>query len=699
MLDRSQMHRFARRLMAPALACLLAGPGPAAGAEGAPSPTAAPAPTGRIIVGGGDGYEPYHYLADGEPTGFDVELLRAVARVMGLDVEIRLGPWADVRDGLEDGSIDVHVGMSQSAGRSSSYLFSTPYLTQQSGIFVRADNGSIAGEQDLRGRRIAVQRDGIMADYVRQRGYTDRPLLADSAAEALRMVADGRADCCVMSSFRGLHVLQQEGLAAVVRVGEPVAQSNYGFAVRAGRRDILLRLNLGLALVEKSGEYDRIHARWFGILDPQRPTFRDFLKYARWVILPLLAVLALAFLWSWSLRLQVVRRTAELRQARDLAEAASEAKTRFLTTMSHEVRTPLNGIIGMSEVLTSSSLDPQQQEQVAVIGRSARMLQEIITDILEFSDCETGRRRLEAIGFELAPLIGSVVDAVEPGAQAKGLELRLELDPGLPPRAVGDPGALRKVLLHLLDNAVKFTARGHVSLSLSSHRLDDGRVRLEGAVTDTGCGVPPAARAEIFTAFTQADSSPTRAFGGTGLGLAICRNLLELMDGQISVTDGPDGGARFAFTAVVAGAPAATAPAPANPPADGADETPILVVEDNPTNQRVVALLLRKWGYRFVTADNGQLALDAYRSGAFGAVLMDCQMPVMDGLAATRAIREFEAGTRRTPIIALTAGAFGSDRERCLAAGMDDYLTKPINAGQLRQALQMWLAVGDGVEV
>ena len=278
-------------------------------------------------------------------------------------MEIRLGPWADVRDGLEDGSIDVHVGMSQSAGRSSSYLFSTPYLTQQSGIFVRADNGSIAGEQDLRGKRIAVQRDGIMADYVRQRGYTERPLLADSAGEALRMVVDGRADCCVMSSFRGLHVLQQQGLAGVVRVGEPVAQSNYGFAVRAGRRDILLRLNLGLALVEKSGEYDRIHARWFGILDPQRPTFGDFLKYARWVILPLLAVLALAFLWSWSLRLQVVRRTAELRQARDLAEAASEAKTRFLTTMSHEVRTPLNGIIGMSEVLIARAWIPSSRSR------------------------------------------------------------------------------------------------------------------------------------------------------------------------------------------------------------------------------------------------------------------------------------------------------------------------------------------------
>ena len=330
------------------------------------------------------------------------------------------------------------------------------------------------------------------------------------------MVADGRADCCVMSSFRGLHVLQQQGIADVMRVGEPVAQSNYGFAVRAGRRDILLRLNLGLALVEKSGEYDRIHARWFGILEPRGPTFRDFLKYARWVILPLLAVLALAFLWSWSLRLQVVRRTAELRQARDQAEAASEAKTRFLTTMSHEIRTPLNGIVGMSEVLTGSNLDPQQQEQMAVIGRSARTLQEIITDILEFSDCETGRRQLETVGFELAPLIEHAVTTIEPKLRAKGLELRLELDPGLPRRVVGDPGALAKVLAHLLDNAVKFTTAGHVALSLHGRGLDDGRVRLEGTVSDTGCGVAPAARAEIFTAFTQADSSSTRAFGGTG---------------------------------------------------------------------------------------------------------------------------------------------------------------------------------------
>ncbi|MBE0566019.1 MAG: transporter substrate-binding domain-containing protein, partial [Krumholzibacteria bacterium] len=553
-----RLHRTCRhRAACLAGAWLLLGTGPGLAAEAGRDQTPpAPAPTGRIMVGGGDAYEPYHYLAGGRPTGFDVELLQAVAAAMGLDLDIRLGPWSEVRDGLAAGAVDVHVGMSHSAGRDRRYMFSTPFLTQQSRIFVRADNAEIRGPADLRGRRIAVQRDGVMTDFLREQGLTDTPLQAENAAEALRLVASGRADCCLLSEFRGLHVLQQLGIDDVVRVGEPVARANYGFAVRPGRRDILLRLNLGLAIVEKSGEYDRIYDKWFGILDPG-PGMWDYLKYAAWVIVPLLVILALAFLWTWALRRQVVRRTAELALARDQAEAASAAKSAFLTTMSHELRTPLNAVVGMSELLRASGLDGAQQEHLAVIGRAARSLQDIIGDILVIADQERAGSELEQSGFDLAALLDGAVDAARTAALAKGLDLRLELDPELPVRAVGDAGALGRVLRHLLDNAVKFTAAGHVELRLRGHDLGDGRIRLDGVVADTGIGVPPGARQEIFAAFTQVDSSSTRRYGGTGLGLAVCRGLLRRMDGDVTVADSPSGGSIFAFSAVLrAAAPA-----------------------------------------------------------------------------------------------------------------------------------------------
>ncbi|MFO7608480.1 MAG: transporter substrate-binding domain-containing protein [Candidatus Krumholzibacteriia bacterium] len=663
-------------------------------------PAPAPAPTGTVVVGGGDGYEPYHYLDDGRPTGFDIELLQAVAAAMGLVLDIRLGPWADVRDGLAAGTVDVHAGMSQSAGRNRRYMFSTPVLTQQSRIFVRAGNAAIGGAADLHGRRIAVQRDGVMADFVREQGYTDEPLLVESAADALRAVASGRADCCLISEFRGLHVLQQLGLDGVVRVGEPVMRTSYGFAVRQGRRDILLRLNMGLAIVEKSGEYDRIYAKWFGILDPG-PGMWEYLRYAAWVIVPLLVVLALAFLWTWALRRQVARRTAELAQARDQAEAASAAKSAFLTTMSHELRTPLNAVVGMCELLRTTDLDDPQREHLAVIDRAAATLQGGIGDVLVIADQERAGSALERGEFDLAALLAEAVATAEAAARVKGLELRVDLDPALPSRAVGDPGALGRVLRHLLDNAVKFTPAGRVELRVAGRPLGDGRLRLEGAVADTGIGVPPEAREGIFGTFTQMDSSSTRRYGGSGLGLAVCRSLLRRMEGDVAVADGPSGGSLFTFSAVVgpAAAPLAAVADPAPEPSSAGAARPILVVEDNPTNLRVVSLLLRKWGYGLAAAENGAAAVEAWRAGDFGAVLMDCQMPVMDGLEATRAIRALEDGRRRVPIIALTAGAFGSDRDLCLEAGMDDYLTKPVNAAQLRKALQMWLAVGDRVPV
>ena len=647
-----------------------------------------------IVVGGGNSYEPFHYLADGQPTGFDVDLVQAIARVMGLDIEVRLAYWREIRDGLEDGSVDVQIGMTYSAERAEFYRFCSPYLNQQYKIFVGRDHHGIESEADLHGRRIIVQQDGVMEEYVRERGYTNMPVTAKSAAEALRLLSDGKGDCCLMTEFRGLTVARDLGFDRVTRVGAPVYQTTYGFALPPGREHLAPYFNQGLAILKRSGEYDTIYEKWFGVLAAQGPTTGDMIRYASWIVVPLLVGLLVAALWSWSMRRQVIRQTAQLRQARDQAEAASEAKSRFLATMSHELRTPLNGVLGMSEILGTSSLDLEQREQVTTICRSASILSDIINDILEFSRIEAGRRDLDRVEFSLRGVIADVLDTVSPVAWDKGLTVTSGLTPSVPDRVLGDPAAVRQVILNLMNNGVKFTTEGTVALNMSCSTLDDGRQRISGSVADTGVGVPAEARESLFDAFTQVDSSSTRRYGGTGLGLAICNNLVKLMDGSLGYSDRPAGGSRFSFSLVLEGVESCVAEPESETlaPDSSLIAKPILVVEDSLTNQRVVCMLLEKWGYRSEVAENGQEAVDAFKAGSFGAIIMDCQMPVMDGLEATEAIRKLEDPSTRVPIIALTAGAMMSTRDRCLTAGMDDYLTKPVNAGKLQAVLQRWVA-------
>ncbi|MEZ4386718.1 MAG: transporter substrate-binding domain-containing protein [Candidatus Krumholzibacteriia bacterium] len=647
-----------------------------------------------VVFGAARATSPFHFMAGGAPTGFDVDLVRAIGRVMDLDIRIRLAYWQEIRDGLEDGSVQVHIGMTHSPERGSQFDFTTPYLNQHYKIFVTDKTRGINGEDDLQGKRIIVQEAGVMADYLEARGYVKQLLPAPSAAEALRMLQLGEGDCCLMGEFRGITVAEDLGFENIRRVGKPIYLTRYGFAVAKGHDDLVLTLNQGLALLKRSGEYDRIYEKWFGVLADPGFTTWDYLRMAGWIILPLAVAFLMAALWSWSLRRQVVRQTTELRLARDQAEAASEAKSRFLTAVSHEVRTPLNGVLGMAQLLGASTLDADQQDHLGAIKRSATKLQDIINDILEFSRIDAGSRELDCLSFSLRELVKEVLDGVSPDAWGKGLVIDAELAEDLPDRVLGDPSAVRHVLISLLSNAIKFTASGSVALVLRSVRLDARRVRLEGAVLDSGIGVPEAQREGLFDAFTQVDTSSTRRFGGTGLGLAICKHLTGLMGGWVRHEPREGGGSCFRFALVLdatqAIAPAA-APAPLAAPSP-ATVAPILVVEDNVTNQRVVCLLLKKWGYRSEVAENGQEAVDACRRRSFGAIIMDCQMPVMDGLEATRAIRSLDGDTAAAPIIALTAGADLSSRQRCLAVGMDDYLTKPIDAGKLRQALETQLA-------
>ncbi|MDY0954880.1 transporter substrate-binding domain-containing protein [Stenotrophomonas rhizophila] len=512
-----------------------------------------------------------------------------------------------------------------------------------------------------------------------------------------------------------------DNLPATVYQARRDSRGRFSFPYIAGDMEALFGLTVADAMADES----RVMAQ----IDPQdRQRVRHALEQAsrdfapldmefrtsphgdvRWVrsrALPY-AIDDGAMLWSgyWVDVTEARAQADALAVAKAAAERAAAAKADFLATMSHEIRTPMSGVLGMVEVLSHTPLDGEQRRIIAVIEDSAQMLRHILDDILDYSRIEAGGLRLELQPVGLRGLLDNVRQLLSPQASVKGLALQLQVDPAVAPMHLGDGMRLRQIVFNLLSNAIKFTEQGHVSMALAVVREEDGAQWLRLAVTDSGIGISDEQRERLFKPFAQADAAISRQYGGTGLGLSICQRLVALMGGQLDLSSVPGEGTEVVVQLPLPVVPAAE-PSDAvtgnDPAPDTLPETlrrrRILVVEDHPTNQALMRWRLQQLGLTHEVAVHGQAALDLLEDAAFDLVITDCRMPVLDGYAMTRRLRERERerGTLRMPVVALTASALAEDLQRCREAGMDDLLAKPVALATLRQMLLRWLpADGD----
>jgi signal transduction histidine kinase/ActR/RegA family two-component response regulator len=395
-----------------------------------------------------------------------------------------------------------------------------------------------------------------------------------------------------------------------------------------------------------------------------------------------LLVALLAWL-SFRIRLRLATRRIQQELAkqtalRQVAEAANEAKGEFLATMSHEIRTPMNAILGFTDLALKTELNPELRDYLDTVHTSAQWLMHIVNDVLDFARIEAAKLQLEKKDLSIVECIRSAMKIVQPEASAKNLKLRFKVDPQIPAQVKGDETRLRQVVFNLLENAVKFTTTGSVMISAVLESKSAEAILVRISIADTGIGIPPDKRQLIFEPFRHPERS------STGLGLAICRQLVTLMGGSIDVQSQLGAGTTFEFTAWFQKVQSAFQdPAESLEVEPGSRALTVLVAEDNAVNRRLIQAVLESAGHHVTAASNGKQAVELFESQIFDLILMDIEMPEMDGIEATQAIREFEKGESRVPIYALTAHALAGDRDKCLAGGMDGYISKPINVDEV----------------
>jgi len=643
---------------------------------------------------GVDHAPPYNIVISGQPvTGLAVEILRESARRKGVTLSF-VRTQLQVDDAFHQGLVDLWPAATDTPARRKWLHVTEPYLANGLVIVSKADN-PVTGPEQLRKKRISLLNSRILKEFVGRgvqdietvevrdrysslaslcKGEVDATIVEQRFFE--QVLLDRPADCAAVR-FHALNAVGMERMLSIV------AARNAGAVAE--------RLRDGITEMMNDGTFFKHLDRWSSFTGGESRTAQHLASsklISRLYTLALAAILVLMGLLAYQ--------NLRLRDANRRSQAAAKAKSDFLASVSHEIRTPMNGILGMTEVVLLGPLEPEQKENMQVVRQSAESLLKIINDILDVSKAEAGKLRLELAPFDVSRLARQVWTLCYPQATAKGLKGNLQLAPDIPGRLVGDPDRLRQVLLNLLSNAIKFTENGRVELSVNVASANEDTVTVRFRVQDTGVGISPNKLPKLFQKFYQADSSSTRRRGGTGLGLAISKELVQLMGGTIDVKS--EVGAGSVFTVLLPLRTAVRTTTLSNESTDGFRvESPhaqirVLLVEDNVINQRVGLRLLERLGCAVDLAATGWEAVQMVGEEDYQLVLMDCQMPEMDGYEATSLIRQRESSGKHTLIVAMTAAAVAGDRERCMNAGMDDYLSKPVQLAELTRIIEQYFA-------
>jgi len=638
----------------------------------------------------------------GEPAGFSVAIFKAAATAAGLDYEIDLDTWDNLKEGLKSGEYDGLINMADTPERRQFAHFSKPFFILQGSLFARPENQEkYENGPFLVNKKVAAMKGDIGHEWLLAQKMPVNVVLAPTLEDALRMVAKGEADCAIAAQLIGVAAIQRYGIENVMAVGKPLPDFSMpmSFAVHKDNEALIPKLNEGIVIIKESGQYEEIYDEWLGVYYPPGLDPAVVTRVVVLVMIPVILLLLVLLFILW-------KRTKHLRESEqnlqkintDLAEttlkaerfakkanAANLAKDAFIANMSHEIRTPMNAIIGMASVLEESVGTAAEQEQVHIIRQSAESLMGVLNEVLDFSRIESGNLEIHAVSFRVGTVLEEVTKLFSYACEQKGLELKTDIASELFENVMGDPHCLRHILVNLLGNAVKFTEKGFVSISGFRR---GGLVTL--TIQDTGIGIPEDKHEYIFDAFTQADSTTTRKHGGTGLGLSVSKRLTELMAGEISLRSAPGKG-----TAVTVAIPFKEAPESGNGKAaevsvsrNSRKGARVLVVDHNVVSLKVTKMLLESLGYSPEILSSGKAAIDKLEKEPFELVLMDIQMHGLSGLEITKAIRQRLPADRQPVIIAVTSSTQPDDIGQWREAGMDDLINKPITRETLQRVLK-----------
>ncbi|TVQ10631.1 MAG: response regulator [Bacteroidetes bacterium] len=663
---------------------------------------------GTIIIGDDINYPPYSFVnAQGEPAGFNIDIARAVAKEMGLNVVIVQDRWELIREALENGEIDAISGLFYTPQRAEIYGFSSRHSVSNGDIFINKKN-SLGALKNLKGKEVVAQTADVYAEYLLQLDLDIKIIEVGTVKEALMLVDKGIYDYAVVLKLPGLYSISENNLQHVKPAGINFLPKDYCMAVKKENEDLLYTLNLGLHILKASEQYKAIHDKWLGVYEQK--SFKDFLKENNWILILVGSIILSLVSISVMLKFLVSKRTRELQQVNlnlqrsneeiglknlQLAESQSELelqlekiqkqgdiirfKQNFLANMSHEIRTPLTGVIGIIDILEKTKLSTEQADYISMLRLSGENLREIINQVLDYSKIEAGKLKLKKTDFELTELEKHAYTIFQSIAK-DSISFESTIDPSIPARIIADKNRLMQIISNLISNAIKFTAQGKIRFSAQNQTqsTNPDEIVIKISISDTGLGIEERKLKELFKPFAQIHQSDYREYEGTGLGLSICSELVHIHGGEIGVDSKYGSGSTFWFTFKTEMAPASQPVSQQinNQQLEKLKNLRILLVEDKIINQKVMKLLLCSFGHTLELAENGAIALERYQPGKFDMILMDIQMPVMDGITATRKLREMHP--EMPPIIGLSANAFEGDREKYMDMGLDEYLTKPL---------------------